>query len=85
MCVCVCVPRLWVLLSLIVSARTAHPRTHVEDRPGCVSVHVVNFGVIGRVCVIHPLGRVPGVEWARAHVLLIHSAVFLDEKDPRRS
>lgn len=48
-------------------------------------LHVVIFGVIGRVCVIQSLGHVPGVKWARAHVLLIHSAVFLDEKNPRRS
>lgn len=68
-----------------VLARTAHPRTRVEDRPGCVSVCVVIFGVAGCVCVIQPLGRVPGVEWARARVLLIHLAVFLDEKAPRRS
>lgn len=87
MCMCVCVLRLRVLLPhcVCVLARTAHPRTRVEDRPGCVSVCVIIFGVAGRVCVIQPLGRVPGVEWARARVLLIHLAVFLDEKAPRRS
>ena len=59
-----------LLLCLWVRAYSTPENTHGGQAGLCVCV-LSSSRSFGRVCVIQPLGRVPGVEWAREHVLLI--------------